>query len=476
MSKTDDSKPLETSLSDADIIERFGGIRPMASRIGVAVTTVQGWKIRGHIPENRRQEVLRAARDQGVELNGGAGKPPPPPAARPAARPAAEPVSQAPAPASAKPPAGPEKPAAEKPRPEDLHKERAHPAPHGRAASGGTGLAWTALAVALLVGLSVLARPFWEPALYPAGIGAQPPGDSAALGQALDRIAALEARGDQPDMAAQARLDAAAAAVGRLEETAAGIERRLAAVEGSSSALSEPVRRALDATTADVESLRGDIAELRRQIDVQKQTAADALAAVTSETGALGARLADLEARPVQTGERIAALALAVGQVEAALNAGLSYRAALDRLRAIAPDDALVADGVIALVGRADGGIPGRVALQRRFAAIAPDIDRALADSGGDWLDRAWHSFTSLVTVRRTAGAADLSPVSRAEAALDDGDLVAAAAALAGAGPLGAAGDSWLDDLRARIAAEAAVASLYGRVIAPMAGAESATQ
>lgn len=28
----------------AEIIERFGGIRPMAKKIEAAVTTVQGWK------------------------------------------------------------------------------------------------------------------------------------------------------------------------------------------------------------------------------------------------------------------------------------------------------------------------------------------------------------------------------------------------------------------------------------------------
>lgn len=52
----------------SEIIERFGGIRPMASKMDVPVTTVQGWKKRDVIPGSRRHEVLSAARDHDVDL------------------------------------------------------------------------------------------------------------------------------------------------------------------------------------------------------------------------------------------------------------------------------------------------------------------------------------------------------------------------------------------------------------------------
>ena len=51
------------------IIERFGGIRPMAKKIDVAVTTVQGWKKRDTIPANRRDQILNAAADHDVNLS-----------------------------------------------------------------------------------------------------------------------------------------------------------------------------------------------------------------------------------------------------------------------------------------------------------------------------------------------------------------------------------------------------------------------
>jgi uroporphyrinogen-III synthase len=52
------------------IIERFGGIRPMATKMGVPVTTVQGWKKRGVIPGNRAHLIEQAASAHGVELSG----------------------------------------------------------------------------------------------------------------------------------------------------------------------------------------------------------------------------------------------------------------------------------------------------------------------------------------------------------------------------------------------------------------------
>lgn len=50
------------------IIDRFGGIRPMANKLGMAVTTVQGWKKRGVIPANRVDQIAAAATAHGIDL------------------------------------------------------------------------------------------------------------------------------------------------------------------------------------------------------------------------------------------------------------------------------------------------------------------------------------------------------------------------------------------------------------------------
>jgi hypothetical protein len=88
------TKSSTQTLENAEIIiERFGGIRPMASKINVAVTTIQGWKKRGVIPENRYKIVTAAAAKHNIDLSdlvetaGRANEntPPPPQESKPAA-------------------------------------------------------------------------------------------------------------------------------------------------------------------------------------------------------------------------------------------------------------------------------------------------------------------------------------------------------------------------------------------------------
>lgn len=52
-----------------EIIERFGGIRPMAAKIDTPVTTVQGWKKRNVIPGTRRADIMAAAKDLKIDLS-----------------------------------------------------------------------------------------------------------------------------------------------------------------------------------------------------------------------------------------------------------------------------------------------------------------------------------------------------------------------------------------------------------------------
>lgn len=60
----------DDSIDNAEeIIERFGGIRPMASKMDVPVTTVQGWKKRNVIPANRRAEVIKAAQVNNIDVS-----------------------------------------------------------------------------------------------------------------------------------------------------------------------------------------------------------------------------------------------------------------------------------------------------------------------------------------------------------------------------------------------------------------------
>jgi hypothetical protein len=70
MSDISSSQDNEQGIENAEaVIERFGGIRPMAKKVDVAVTTVQGWKKRNVIPGPRREQVIEAARIHNIDLS-----------------------------------------------------------------------------------------------------------------------------------------------------------------------------------------------------------------------------------------------------------------------------------------------------------------------------------------------------------------------------------------------------------------------
>lgn len=63
---TKNTKSIEKA---TEIIERFGGIRPMSNKTDIPVTTIQGWKKRNSIPSGRLDEILSAAKNHNVDLS-----------------------------------------------------------------------------------------------------------------------------------------------------------------------------------------------------------------------------------------------------------------------------------------------------------------------------------------------------------------------------------------------------------------------
>lgn len=502
------------NIPDLEIIERFGGIRPMASKLGVAVTTVQGWKERAHIPGGRTQQILAAAAEHGVDLGGGAPASeavetaPPPPPPPPEHEPEPEPEPE-PAPEPEKVPEPTVEPVREPDFKEPAPAPEAKPAEAERppARSGG-GVAWVAFLLALILIAGLLTRPYWEPFLHPGSqSGAVPVVDNTRLdGLATDlgeieklldsmtretetrdralgeRVGALEAGGGETGAAFAEQLSQLSGeldTLGRNLDSLGGslskLEDRLASLEAAQGSVPESVK-------AEIGRIGGEIDGLREEMAAQAGNLSSEVDALTSLSTAIESRVGELESRPVQTGEKIAALALAIGQVEQALAGGRSYRSALDRLYALGRDDPLITDGeaMAALAPWADYGIPDRLALQRRFFELSPSIARELAGTAEDsWLDSIWNNVKGMVSVRRIDGAGDSSPLTRAEIALEQGDLVATAAAFEGTGSLGAEGEAWLNLVRNRVEAEQAIETLYGQVVAPLAGTtsgEGATQ
>ena len=68
-SKAGDDGGSSNSHAVHKVIQTFGGIRPMAHKLGIAVSTVQGWKNRDAIPDARHDDILTAAKQHGVKLD-----------------------------------------------------------------------------------------------------------------------------------------------------------------------------------------------------------------------------------------------------------------------------------------------------------------------------------------------------------------------------------------------------------------------
>ena len=65
-----DEKEHDTTQSPVqEVIGAFGGLRPLAKALGVAVSTVQGWKERDSIPATRHEDILKAAAEQSLMLD-----------------------------------------------------------------------------------------------------------------------------------------------------------------------------------------------------------------------------------------------------------------------------------------------------------------------------------------------------------------------------------------------------------------------
>lgn len=50
------------------VFEKFGGIRPMAAKVGRPPSTVKSWHTKREIPEWHRDRIMKAAADHGIEL------------------------------------------------------------------------------------------------------------------------------------------------------------------------------------------------------------------------------------------------------------------------------------------------------------------------------------------------------------------------------------------------------------------------
>jgi hypothetical protein len=515
------SGPLDPQQHPAQaVIQVFGGIRPMAHKLGIAVSTVQGWKERGTIPRSRHPEIQAAAAGAGLALDPqllAASDQTQPPVIEGVGAPVAEPV-EAPPPAASPGPA-----------PAALHPEREAPgwlrrlAPQlpavalggvlvvaGVLLAMGTSDLWLAGSTAPQGDLGALETRLAALEARPAGV-ADPDPRLAALEGRLEalrqQLAALPSGGDPAALQAlRAELLAAATAAVQpaLEASAGQLAALGAALDETRKELADLAAR-IQSLPADgvaagelKQTLGADIAQLTERILALEATTgaqASRLGAldtldqrIADSVGAAEARLArELETRLAgalaalpapaapATDPGAATLALAAAGLKEAVAAGRAYGSELALLRQLAAGDAALGSALDRLAPLAEQGLAPESRLLAEFPAVAQAIVAAERGDagGGDWFEDLWLSLGDLVTVRpigEVAGDGAAARVARAEQRLAAGDLAAAVAELEGlAGAPAEAAAPWLAAAKGRLEALAAADALMQQALARLA-------
>jgi hypothetical protein len=424
----------------AEIIDRFGGIRPMATKLTVPVTTVQGWKKRGIIPQIRHPDILSAAGRENIAIDPAElAATDPTPTGRPEGQ-----IEPTPAPAIL--------PALAKGEPVIVRKNG--------------GVAYAAFALALIVGVAAAGAGFvgWRYYLQPlqtkvAALEARPGGGNSD--DLVRRIAKLESTAVQQTPAA------ASASAPADDDRLAALERQLAQLKAGS-AQSEQLAKGL----SDLQIAAGGRELLAQSIrDVQSSTAATQgeLERLSGQVTAFGGRLDKVDAALAdrhQQALHAEATVLAVGQLRTVLATSKPFAKEVAAVRVMAPGDTDLLAILDLMQPYADIGIATADDLGKDFSRLAPTLVRgAVVGDGQSWWRQAIYHLESIISIRRVGddvpGDSTEAVVARAEAKLDDGDLPGAIAALQTmTGTSADMASPWIHDAERRVTIDSAESDL----------------
>ena len=502
-----------------EVISAFGGLRPMGKKLGVAVSTLQGWQSRGQIPASRADEIAAAAEREDIDLatgvleaatgqsgteTGGEAAVRSTPADSPET-PSGE-VAEAP-PADAPLTAGAPEAKASAPTEDHTAEEKpsgaleegddapAHtraevaetrttggeeapsesltgsaagdesPPPPQPAPPPERGTAGTVLigALFMVLGLVIAAAilSIWEP-----WSGS---GDTAELESGL---AGLQQRTSQLEeqVAGQGPGLLQSDIEGLIEESATPLSSRLEELGQRLQALQSAAEGGADAEA--VTALRAEVQDLSGQV-----------ANLSGQLSDLSGRVDGLAESSGSGGE--AALVLAITQLRDALRVTAPYGPAVAAVERRLGEAAAGVSGPLETLKRhAANGIPTRRVLAERFPAVAGEIASAGYAEDESWYGSILRRVNDVVSIRPVgedvAGQDPGAVAARAEAKVKAGDLRGAVAELEGlSGAAAEAASGWLADAQARLTAEEALADITAAAadrLAPSGSSSTGTQ
>jgi hypothetical protein len=431
------------------IIDRFGGIRPMASKLAVPVTTVQGWKKRGIIPQARHVDILAVAARENIAIDPTelAATDPTPTAPKPEIRPAAEPVPE--------------------PMPQPVTPPRVMNEPVVVRKNGA--VAYIALVLALAIAVAGVGAFYagWQYYLQPleariAALEARPGAGSSD--DLAGRVAKLEGRVGQP--ASSASTESPLANANDTDRLAA-LEKQLAELKAGATQ-SEQLAKGL----SELQLAAGGRELLAQSIrDIQSSMAAaqGSVERLNGQVSTLSGRLDKVDAALADRHQQVLraeATILAVGQLRDALATSKPFPKQLAAVRAMVPGDAELGGVLDQMQPYADSGVETADDLTRDFGRLAPNLVRtAVVGDGSSWWREMLNRVGSVISIRRTGadvqGDSTDAVVARAEARLDEDDLSGAISTLqALSGAAAELASPWIHDAQHRVAVDAAESDL----------------
>ncbi len=506
MTEQQDFSALENA---SDIIERFGGIRPMASKMGVPVTTVQGWKKRNVIPGNRRGDVIDAARSNQIDisdlLKGGA---------------ANQNAFGSAGPAAGMPGASFDSAMAQS-RTTDSQTEKRHEehVATGRATAAQDEIlstirsaekravrtsVWFSMALVACAGIlgTVLLLPSHK-----------------ELGQTTQRVAVLEGQMGEMQQDQRSLRDLIPANLGdtfaQLQQQASDIQGRIAGAtaqaeqmaagligQGSGDiasrlqALEQQVSGGIAAAgVPDLTALFDRVKQLQSSVEGQQQLATsvtdlrslmdglagrvdnidEALAGAQQEDDALGQTLAGVP----PTDLRAAAMLLGLAQFRSSLNRNAPFEEDLLLLKGlVGTEDPALIEAIDRLAPRAAQGVLTPEGLSDQFKGLAGDIVvSSLKGEDVSIQEKARARFNEILQVQKdgelVSGTDTQATVARAQKMLDDGNIQAAIAELQTLdGPAKDTAQPFVDEALATMNAEKVKELLTGKVLGALQGVQ----
>ncbi|WP_420547029.1 uroporphyrinogen-III synthase [Curvivirga sp.] len=423
---------LLSDYSAEEIIDGFGGIRPMAGKVGVAVSTVQGWKTRNHIPESHKDQIIKAAIEEKATFN------------------KSEKVNEE-----------KDSPIIEGEVIDKSDQDTNNASNHSSNNSDAEPViikkqvsTFSLISIAALAGALVL-QPYWSPtvekALNPLMSSLAPnlaaaKNENAVEGKIEEAIAPLQERIEQLQTALSTAIQSSSNNTISEESVSALISKELSSVSNAITGLQKQVdaipiiTETADGTSIDLSPLNEEIQNLRKQVDQVNNLIADTqlnledkLLKLQDDLSSYKASLDELADIPSQAitapqySQQSIAVLIGVMEMSDALQKGRPLESYISALRAqVAGQDEILND-LNELQRVSEDGVPTLYQLQRTYSEVAANPESHRTDAGeAAWMDATLNNLQNLISVRRVGEDENAPPISRAEIALQRGDLSAA--------------------------------------------------